>query len=485
MSISGTLVTAQSGLNAASRAIEVVASNIANARTEGYARRELVLTSRSHSMTGQSVSVAGVRRNVDANLIADRRIADSARSEGDTRAGLFRDLERILGVPGDDGSFTSRVAAFETALIAATARPESTSRLADVLNAAQAVTTLVQEGARTVQQVRSEADRAIGADVETLNLALERIADSNARISHAVATKRDTSVLLDERQRLIDTIAEIVPVREMVRDRGQIALYTMSGAVLVDDVPSRFSYDTVGIVTAEMTRASGALSGLQLNGRELEPDGPFSGIRGGRLAAHFAVRDTLGPAEQDRLDRFARDLVERFADTGVDGTLTGDAHGLFIDTGGASGAVVQAGLAGRLGINPAADPEAGGALWRLRDGLEAAAPGNPGDATLLSAMHGALTSPRLPAWAEPGTPSRSIGSFAADVTSAVATIRLNEEGKATFAAARAAVLRDQELAGGVDTDREMEMLLEIEQGYAANARIIQSVDEMLKQLLEM
>jgi flagellar hook-associated protein 1 FlgK len=47
------------------------------------------------------------------------------------------------------------------------------------------------------------------------------------------------------------------------------------------------------------------------------------------------------------------------------------------------------------------------------------------------------------------------------------------------------VLRDQELAGGVDTDREMEMLLEIEQGYAANARIIQSVDEMLKQLLEM
>ena len=41
----------------------------------------------------------------------------------------------------------------------------------------------------------------------------------------------------------------------------------------------------------------------------------------------------------------------------------------------------------------------------------------------------------------------------------------------------------QELQGGVDTDREMQDLLQIEKAYAANAKVIQTVDEMLDLLL--
>lgn len=40
-----------------------------------------------------------------------------------------------------------------------------------------------------------------------------------------------------------------------------------------------------------------------------------------------------------------------------------------------------------------------------------------------------------------------------------------------------------EKAGGVDTDQELQALLVIEKNYAANAKVIQTVDDMVSTLL--
>jgi len=53
----------------------------------------------------------------------------------------------------------------------------------------------------------------------------------------------------------------------------------------------------------------------------------------------------------------------------------------------------------------------------------------------------------------------------------------------SFATARQAGLKDIELQQGVDSDEQMQRLLLIEQSYSANARMIQTVDEMLQTLL--
>jgi flagellar hook-associated protein 1 FlgK len=53
----------------------------------------------------------------------------------------------------------------------------------------------------------------------------------------------------------------------------------------------------------------------------------------------------------------------------------------------------------------------------------------------------------------------------------------------TYAAAKWEAIRTLELEGGVDTDQELQKLLVIENAYAANARVIQTVDEMLDLLL--
>ncbi len=53
-----------------------------------------------------------------------------------------------------------------------------------------------------------------------------------------------------------------------------------------------------------------------------------------------------------------------------------------------------------------------------------------------------------------------------------------------YATGRYAALRDTELAGGVDSDAETALLLRIEQTYAANARVLTAIDDMIRTLME-
>ncbi len=61
--------------------------------------------------------------------------------------------------------------------------------------------------------------------------------------------------------------------------------------------------------------------------------------------------------------------------------------------------------------------------------------------------------------------------------------RLGAEQKLTFAAVRATEAEQFLMADGVDTDRELQRLMLIEQAYAANARVLQTVDDMMNALM--
>ena len=459
----------------------MVSNNIANALNEGYVRRELVLGPRSLGGTGQGVAVTGISRAVNLVLLSDRRVAQAGTGDRQTRAQFLTNLEAAIGAPGSEGSLTNRVAAMETALIEAASRPESEGRLGKVADSARALANQIGAAATSVQTARAGADHQIGADVNRVNVAMARVAEMNVEIRGHLSSGRDPSALMDQRQQLVDQIASVVPLREVQRDHGQIALFTTGGAVLVDGRAAEFGFTATGVVEPDMTVASGGLSGLTLNGLPIATSGPYSTISGGTLAANFAVRDELAPAAQGRLDAVARDLVERFGS--LDPTVTPGNPGLFTDAGGPFLPANEVGLALRLAMNVAPDPRQGGALWRLRDGLGATSPGPAGNATLLSALQTALTASRQPVSGNflPGL--RSFAGLNAEMLSAVGTARLSADAEASFSAAKSESLKVQELQGGVDTDREMQDLLQIEKAYAANAKVIQTVDEMLDLLL--
>lgn len=481
MSISSALSNAMTGLRAAGRTSEVISANLANAMTPGYGVRELSLSS---SQIG-GVSIDGIARNVDPSLLSDLRLSDAALNNATERSRFLTDIENILGTPDEPDSLASRMSEFESTLISAASRPDAPERLKIVANAARDVTTLIADASNGVQKARSEADRKISMQVDALESNLNFVKDLNAQITKTLTMGGDVSALMDNRQAVVDDISAVVPIRQVPRDNGQIALYSTGGAILLDGGVAEIEFTAVNQVTPYMTIGGGHLSGLTINGYPVRTDSEKGALGGGSLGAQFEIRDELGTKAQAQLDALARDLVERFQDPAVDATLAAGDAGLFTDDGVAFDPANEVGLAERLTLNPIVDEREGGDPWRIRDGINALAPGDVGDSRLLQALSDTLTKNRTPASGDFGSGAFSATNLVSTLTSQLGADRYQADKMLSFSSSQFNELTQQILADGVDSDQELQRLLLVEQAYAANVRMIEAADDMMQTLLRL
>lgn len=477
MVISSAFNIATGGLNASARMAEVVSSNLSNAMTDGYGRRELNLS--SGPLGG--VKIEGVARISDPGILRDRRLADADIGAQQRSANALSRIEQAFGPAGDANGVVGRLAALEQALIGASSNPASELRLQNVLTSLNGVTTALRSDADTLQSQRQEADRAIATDVNVLNTTLKQIEKLNADVSRMVGSGNDPSPVIDARQNAIDKITSIVPLTEVDRGNGQVALYTKSGVALIDGKPATFGFSPVGTIVPEMTLASGALSGITLNGDPVDLSNGYGRIKGGSLEAAFILRDQTLVGLQAQLDEIAADLMKRFEAPTTDPTLTAGGPGLLTDRGATFDPSQIGGLSARLQMQASVDPDQGGMLTRLRDGVNATTAGPVGDNSQLDRWLGALREPNALA---SGGAARSVIDHASDQINTIGRLRLGAEETLSFETARFDSLRASELAGGVDSDQELQRLLRIEQSYAANARVLQTLDAMMSRLME-
>lgn len=482
MTISSALSNALSGLTATARASDVVATNIANANTPGYARRSLEVSSTSvNRLSG--VSVIGVTRHVDPVILGARRETQAELGHAKTINDFHMRLESALGTPDDARALTNKIASFDASLLAASSRPDANERLEMALLSAQDLVDAITSGSREISRMRTDADTAIGAQVTRLNAALKEVEDLNAKITKVNMQGKDDSALQDLRQKTIDEINEIAPVRVALREHGRVALYSTGGTVLLDSTARQVEFSSVNLVTPYMSIEGGTLSGLSIDGRPLRTDSRNGDLPGGTLAAQFAIRDELGQDAMRQIDAAARDLVERFQDPAVDPTLAAGVAGLFTDDGMAFDPLDEVGLAERLRLNTSVDPKSGGEVWRLRDGIGAAGPGPVGQSAIIDNLRGALSDRRVPSSGILGSGAMTLSDVASGVLGRVGVQRLSSENAMGFASAAHHEMTQAELAGGVDTDAELQRMILIEQTYAANARMIQVVEDMLDALM--
>jgi len=483
MSITSTMNNALTGLTAVSRKADVVSQNVANAMTDGYARRQVNLSSQTVGGNGAGVRVEGISRNVNPVVLADRRLADAESGNAGLKADFYSKLEDLLGTPEDPGSLSSRVAALESTFVEAASRPDSETRLQNIVTAATNLTTKLNSVSKEIQQSRTDADQKIAQQVDQLNEYLHGVDRLNAEILSARSSGRDATGLMDERQRMVDRIAEIVPIREVPRQNDQISLFTTGGAILLEGNPAEIGFTPSGVIDAAMTFGGGGiLSGVTINGLAVSP-GDSGVLGGGTLGALFAVRDEIATDAQAQLDAFARDLIGRFQSPATDPTLAPGDPGLFTDGFAAFDPLNEVGIARRINLNVLVDPANGGDLWKLRDGLNAVTQGSVGDATQLNRLADALTAPVVPASGSFVGAARTTSALAADVLSQISGGRQRAEQTEVYATARQDALTALQMQDGVDTDQEMQTLLIVEQAYAANARVLQTADELIQTLI--
>ena len=480
MSLSLAMSSAMSGLALSARGTQIVSDNIANAQTEGYGVRSLNQAARVLGHAGNGVAMTGVARHVNPALLAELRSAASHSAHDQVLGGFWQRFEAGFGLPGEAGSLSQNFSRFGAALQEAALSPDQSTVLREVTQSAGAVARTITGLHDQLQQERDDADAAILREITTVNQSLEQIADLNRKIQSQTLLGGSPEALIDARQRLVDEVSVRIPVREYMRDDGRIMLMAQDGSILVDREAVQFDFTRSVQPTPADRVENGALSAISLNGHDISHGNAM--FETGRIGALFQIRDVDAPAAQHELDLVVADLLDRFADQTVDTSLAPGQFGLFSLDGLAALPGDLTGIAGQLRVNPVLDPSQGGEIWRLRAGVNAPAPGDVLDNTILTRMAQALEAPRSLSGGDGA--QRSAPLHASDFLSSVATSRLDVDQTGSYNAARYSVLREALAAEGVDTDAELSKLLTLEQAYSANARVLSTVDAMMRTILE-
>ena len=488
MSLSASLAHALSGLRVTNKITEATSNNLANALTDDYGRQVVTVSSLARGGTGAGVRVVSVDRAASPEYTLPRRDADGDAARDSAIAEALVKIGVSLGEADAEDGWFKRMAEFESGLRSLADAPGEGPRQDAAIQSARDLVTTLNRLSETVATIRQTADGEIAAQVATVNRNLLTIDDLNAKIQLTNASDLSLPALVNERERLIDEVSSIIPVRTQAQDDGSLHLYTTEGVFILREDPSPLTFTPNPTITAPMVYApggAGALSGVYVGGQEITPGaGNIFELQSGALAGHFQVRDQTAVVFQERIDLFAADLIARFEDPTVDPTLAAGDPGLFTDAGGVLDLSVVEGLAGRLSLNALADPAQGGSATKLRDGLQSAAAGPTSSDTILRNLLGAL---RVQSTTSvPGLSSLyNSMELAAGIVEQTAIARTDAETEASRKIATRTTLAEAEAARiGVNQDEELSRLIQLEQAYGANLKMIQTVSDMLQDLME-
>jgi flagellar hook-associated protein 1 FlgK len=467
MSITSAFAIGRSGLSSVEKWAEVTSGNIANADRAGYTKK----TMQRGTDPGGGVQVIGIRRESDDAVERLHRIELSRAGRQEAVASGLELYTTRLGQPGDAGGLVSRIDALQSAFTQLANAPEQLAMQSGALEAAKGAALALNDTAAALGEAASLTRDRIGASVATLNEGLGRIAELNRQIAQAGAATDGQAALMDEAGAILDRLSGIADLRAVPDGQGRLTVHTAGGTPLVENTDAR------------TIRYDDATGSLLADGIDITPD--RAGARGfseGRLAGEIHLFGQVIPKMQLQLDEAARALMQGFA--AADASRAPGQPGLFTDAGAAFDPLALDGLAGRIAVNDAVIPEAGGAIWRLRDGVGAALPGAPGDPTQPGAFVDMLEGTLAFDPAAGLETTTTLSGFAASLVADQQQMRVSAQARQETLMAGAASLEAVRSAiSGVNRDEELQRLIEIEQSYAANSQVIRTLTEMVDTLL--
>lgn len=430
--------------------------------------------------------IVRIDRAENAALYARMIAAGATAAEEQAIADGLAKLARVVGDPADGASPAARIGALQTALSDFANTPTEIILGETVLAEADAVAKTLNEASEAVRLVRQEADAGIADAVARVNDILSRFETLNDAIVTGTNLGRDVTTLLDERDGLVRSLSEEIGVVTRMRGNNDMVLFTDSGATLfetsartVSFVPQNFAAGTVG-------------NQIFVDNVAVAGPGAAMPVESGRIRGLATLRDDIALTFERQLDETARGLIEAFRE--ADQVAAGpDLAGLFTDAGSPTVPPgFAAGLAGRIAVNAAVDPRAGGDIRLLRDGGINGAdyvynPGGVGGfAGYADRLRGLADAIAAPFAADPVAglpPGDGVDVFAASSAGWLEERRSGAVGEAEYARTLSERAKAQlSNAVGVNMDDEYAFQLELERSFAASSRLISLVDDLFQTL---
>lgn len=461
------LLAATSGLRAAQTGIDVVSRNVANSTTPGYTRKIVPQTPLVVGGEGQGVQLGKLERQVNERLQIEVRSGISETSALQVTDDFLSRFELAFGKPGDNTTISNQLQSLSDAFRQLATNPDTITTQTTVISKAQTVANGLNTLTDQVQGLRSEADGQIKISVDNINAKLTAIDDLNTQIAQAQSLGQSTPDLEDRRDQFLDDLSKEIDISYYKRSNGEIWIQTKTGAALLDVAVHPVTFNSTPVVTPLISYPTG-LDGIVVDGQDIAPN-----ITGGRLRGLLDLRDTLLPQAQLQLDTLAANLTT---------VLNGQNMELFNDNGVTFNPLSTTGYAGRITVNQTVVNNP----WRTRDGTTVAVQNtNTGDTTIpLAIVNSFEALQTFPATTGLGT-SFTFEGYASAFVAFQGTQRANTndamKNKSVLTESLQTRLNND---SGVNVDRELALMIELQNSYGANAKMVQAVKEMFDQLLQ-
>lgn len=485
MTLASTIQTAQTIFGNTATQSAIVAKNIQNSGNADYARRLAMM-----GIDSDGQRFVTVQRAQNANLFK-QNVTSIAEEAGQQRllAGL-QELQSALGGEDYKQSPSHYMSVLRDSLQAYAASPNNGTMASSVIGDARDLANSLNQTTRAVQALRGQVDLEISEQVGQLNQMLKKFGEVNDQIITFTATGKDASDALDRRDALLKQIAAMTGIQTVTRNNNDMVLYNTDGTVLFENTARAVTFTPKGTFDPAVTG-----NDILVDGVPMKAGSGGNTSSQGTLASLLQLRDSVAPTMQAQLDETARGLILMFKETDQTGTGQPDLAGLFTWSGGPtlpSATTREVGIANSIAVAPAAIAKPS----VLRDGGingTGYSPNDPTGAGPTSVSYSTLLDSYVVGMSQDRTFDVSAGIIgtASVISYGAASIGWLEEMRSTAKSANEtkSAMRsqtDQALANetGVSLDEELSLMLDLEQSYKASAKLLSTVSEMLRTLLD-
>ncbi len=455
MSIGNLYEITRRSFRALDAAMNVAGQNIANADSAGFARRRLLTRADSYgtlgfnariprsSPTGSGVSLHSYVRLRDDLLATSAFRANGNMESASERHRIMASLEGV--VSPSEGGLTDRLQDFWNAWSDVSDNPTDSGVRTTLLTRAQGLADTLNQADRRINEMEDGLRAEVADSVAQVNQLLARVAELNAIVTASTNNGTPDFAAADERDVVVRQLSALTGIEVQANHRD--GLYIAIGGVFVVQGEHAESL-TLDSNTLEITFGNSST--------RYRPE------TGGKLGASISTLSNDIPQIRERLDRIAETLVIEVNAIHETGFGLDDATGLnFFDPTGTSASSI------RISADVAGSPDSV---------ATAGAAGSPGDSEIARRIADLRIATLV------GT--RTLGDEAIDV---VGSIGAEVNRAALDARAEASVLNhlDAMEAGvsAVSVEDEMTHIIELQQAYAATARVLRATETMIDTLL--
>jgi flagellar hook-associated protein 1 FlgK len=311
VSLNAILGSALSALQTNQTALRTVSNNIANINTDGYTRR---VASQEAQVSGNQltgVDISEIQRITDQFLNTEVLTAQGTSSQYGVESDTFKQLNGFLGKPGDGTALTSQLDNVFSTLGSISLAPTSASNQTAALSQFQSLADTISTLQSSISHLQTSVDSQVSDSIGTTNTLIKHIYQLNSQISTATAAGDTSSGLLDQRDKAVQQLSQIIGVRTSPSTNGQIVVSTQDGVDLVGGTYAQLSYAGGAnngtydqVMLSNVNPATGQTFGTAM---ALDPH-----MASGKLKGLIDMRD--GPLSdlQQELGNFARQTAVAF-----------------------------------------------------------------------------------------------------------------------------------------------------------------------------